>query len=295
MRYFVILLAFTLLYSCSGSTENQFDLQGHRGCRGLYPENTIPAFLHAIDLDVNTLEMDLAVTRDGQLLVSHEPYMSAEMCLDAQGNEISDTAQYQYNIYQMSYEEIKHFDCGNKPHPRFPEQKKMVVNKPLFKDVVKEVNHHLSSNGLSSIQYNMEIKSQQETDGIYHPDPAAFSDLVYQTIDGFIDWKYVTIQSFDFRVLQYFHDTYPDVTLALLIENELSYQQNLDSLGFKPEIYSCYYKLLTAQTVLDLQSMNIKVIPWTVNEEDDMRHMIDIGVDGLITDYPDRFDFELLD
>ncbi|WP_258099311.1 glycerophosphodiester phosphodiesterase family protein [Marinoscillum pacificum] len=289
MRYFFIILTIIFMSCNPEKKESNFDLQGHRGCRGLYPENTIPAFLHAIDLGVNTLEMDLAVTDDRELLVSHEPYMSAEMCLDKQGREISDTAQYQYNIYQMNYEEIQQFDCGTKPHPRFPEQKKMVVNKPLLKDVIASVNEHLKESGKKHINYNIEIKSQEKSDDVYHPSPADFSDLVYSTIDDLIDWKYVTIQSFDFRVLQYFHDKYPKVTLALLIENELPYEQNLDSLGFKPEIYSCYFKLLTAQTVHDLQDQEIKVIPWTVNEEEDMLHMIEIGVDGLITDYPDRF------
>ena len=289
MRYYVTILTIILMSCSPEKKESNFDLQGHRGCRGLYPENTIPAFLHAIDLGVNTLEMDLAVTGDRQLLVSHEPYMSAEMCLDKQGREISDTAEYQYNIYQMSYEEIQQFDCGTKPHPRFPEQKKMVVNKPLLKDVIASVNEHLKESGKKHINYNIEIKSQEKSDDVYHPSPADFSDLVYSTIDDLIDWKYVIIQSFDFRVLQYFHEKYPKVTLALLIENELPYEQNLDSLGFKPEIYSCYFKLLTAQTVHDLQNQDIKVIPWTVNEEEDMLHMIEIGVDGLITDYPDRF------
>ena len=289
MRYYFTILTIIFMSCNPEKKESKFDLQGHRGCRGLYPENTIPAFLHAIDLGVNTLEMDLAVTGDGQLLVSHEPYMSAEMCLDKQGREISDTAQYQYNIYQMSYEEIQQFDCGTKPHPRFPEQKKMVANKPLLKDVIASVNEHLKEAGKKHINYNIEIKSQEKSDDVYHPSPADFSDLVYSTIDDLIDWKYVTIQSFDFRVLQYFHDKYPKVTLALLIENELPYEQNLDSLGFKPEIYSCYFKLLTAQTVHDLQNQDIKVIPWTVNDEEDMLHMIEIGVDGLITDYPDRF------
>ena len=289
MRYYFIILTIIFMSCNPEKKESKFDLQGHRGCRGLYPENTIPAFLHAIDLGVNTLEMDLAVTGDGQLLVSHEPYMSSEMCLDKQGREIADTAQYQYNIYQMSYEEIQQFDCGTKPHPRFPEQKKMVVNKPLLKDVIASVNEHLKESGKKHINYNIEIKSQEKSDDLYHPSPADFSDLVYSTIDDLIDLKYVTIQSFDFRVLQYFHEKYPKVTLALLIENELPYEQNLDSLGFKPEIYSCYFKLLTAQTVHDLQDQEIKVIPWTVNEEEDMLHMIEIGVDGLITDYPDRF------
>lgn len=266
-----------------------FDLQGHRGCRGLLPENTIPAFIKAIDLSVTTLEMDLAVTRDDELIVSHEPYISAEICLDSTGSEISDSAQYQYNIYQMTYEEVRLFDCGSKPHPRFPDQQKMTVSKPLLVDVVKAVNEHLNKKSIPSINYNIEIKSVEKGDSIYHPVPAEFSDLVYQLIDGMIDWKYVTIQSFDFRILQYFNATYPEVKLALLIENDLPFRQNLDSLGFKPDIYSCWFKLLDKQEISELQSEGIQVIPWTVNEVSDMEQLVDWGVDGLITDYPNRY------
>ncbi|WP_421875135.1 glycerophosphodiester phosphodiesterase family protein [Marinoscillum sp.] len=287
MRLFLVLVTCSVMLQCrEASNHSKFDLQGHRGCRGLYPENTIPAFLKAVDLGVNTLEMDLAVTADSQLLVSHEPYMSAEICLDSTGTEIADSAQYQYNIYQMTYEEIEQFDCGSKPHPRFPDQVKMTVSKPLFLSVIDVIQTQRPD---ARVNYNIEIKSRPDGDEVYHPSPQAFGDLVYQTIEGVIDWKYVTIQSFDFRVLQYFHETYPDVRLALLIENELPIQTNLDSLGFKPNIYSCWYKLLDEKAIGELQAQDIAVIPWTVNEPEDMKQLVDWGVDGLITDYPDRF------
>ena len=288
-----LLILISLILGCTNTSDTmeQFDLQGHRGCRGLLPENSIPAFLKAIDLGVTTLEMDLAVTGDGELLVSHEPYMSTEICLDSMGLEISDSAQYQYNIYQMTYDEIRQFDCGTKIHPRFPDQQKMLVSKPLLTDVVDAVNTHLDEKKIPSINYNIEIKSMERGDNLYHPVPSAFSDLVYRSIDGMIDWQHVTIQSFDFRVLQYFHATYPNVKLALLIENDMPFRQNLDSLGFKPDIYSFWYKLLDQKVIAELQSEGIQVIPWTVNEVKDMNQLVDWGVDGLITDYPDRFKF----
>ena len=275
-----------MTFSCSNS-KTPFDLQGHRGCRGLMPENTIPAFVKAVELGVTTLELDLAVTADRRLLVSHEPYMSSEFCLDPAGNPIPDSAQLSYNIYKMTYNDTKQFDCGLKPHPRFPDQEKIAVTKPLLIDVIRTVENMNEAKG--RINYNIELKSEVRSDNLFHPDPADFSDLVYNTINSSIGWERVTIQSFDFRVLQYFHGHYPQVKLALLIENELPFQRNLDSLGFTPQIYSCYFELLSRESIKSLHAQDIKVIPWTVNEVPDMNRLIEWGVDGLITDYPDRY------
>lgn len=290
------ILAFLLLLSTFGCTQNRtkemsatFDLQGHRGCRGLMPENTIPAFLKAIELGVNTLEMDLAVTADGRLVVSHEPFMSSRICLDSSGAEIPEAEELSYNIYKMTYEEVSQFDCGSRPHPWFPAQQKLAVVKPLLTDVLDTIKAYEQAQGLEPLRYNIEIKSSAATDHVYHPAPGDFSDLVYQVVDARLDWELVTVQSFDFRILQYFHKAYPHVRLALLIENDLTPDQNLDSLGFKPDIYSCDFTLLSRQSVLSLQQEAIKVVPWTVNEVADMQRLVQWGVDGLITDYPDRF------
>ncbi|MEO9474248.1 MAG: glycerophosphodiester phosphodiesterase family protein [Cyclobacteriaceae bacterium] len=267
----------------------KIDIQGHRGARGLLPENTIPAFLEAIDLGVTTIEMDLVVTKDLQLLVSHEPYMAAEYCLDPRGNEIADSLQSKYNIYQMSIDEVRSFDCGMKPHPRFPNQMKMAAEKPLLEDVIAVVESFIEEKGLPLVNYNIEIKSTPEDDAVFHPKPAAFSDLVFEALNENIDWERITIQSFDFRILQYFHQVYPKVRLAALVENELSIEENLFNLGFTPEIYSCEYVLLSREKVSQLHELGIQVIPWTVNEISEMEELIAWGVDGLITDYPNRY------
>lgn len=285
IRFISYCTVVVMLASCSDP--KPFDIQGHRGCRGLMPENTIPAFQKAVELGVTTLEMDLAVTVDGELVVSHEPYFSSEISLDTAGNFIPDSAQLNHNIFKMPYSEVKKYDCGLKPHPRFPEQQKIPVAKPLLMDVFREVEAVPKASG--KIRYNIEIKSQVGSEGVYHPTPADFSDLVFESIRKSIGFERITIQSFDFRVLQYFHGHYPEVTLALLIENKLPSKQNLDSLGFIPAIYSCDFDLLSRPEVRNLQDQGMKVIPWTVNEVSDMKTLIDWGVDGLITDYPDRY------
>ncbi len=123
----------------------KFDVQGHRGARGLMPENTIPAFLLALDSGVTTLEMDLVITKDKQVLVSHEPWMSAAYCLDSSGREIKEKDEKRYNIFQMNYDEVKGWDCGSKGNPGFLEQKKMKVSKPLLAEVIVAVENHIKN------------------------------------------------------------------------------------------------------------------------------------------------------
>src|SRR5690606_4949038 len=115
-----------------------------------------------------------------------------------------------------------------------------------------------------------------------------FADKVYDLLDQYLPMQRVVIQSFDFRVLKYFHKKYPKVRLAALVENRRSVESNLDDLGFTPSIYSPDYKTLTVENVAYLHKKNSRVITWTVNEINDMEKMKSWQVDGIITDYPDR-------
>lgn len=293
---FIFTIAVTLSFAaCQQSTSNKtpdskpmynLDIQGHRGARGLMPENTIPAFKKALDLRVTTLELDLSVTGDGHLIVSHEPWISAEICQDKSGNTISEESKSQLNVFQMTYNEVRSYDCGSKVNERFPEQQKISVGKPLLENMIKEAEAYGEGIGYTNFGYNIEIKSMPQGDELYHPVPSEFSDLVYSTLDSLLAWDRVTIQSFDFRVLKYFNRTYPDVSLVALIENDNSWEENIKELGFNPEIYSPYYKLLSKRTVTEIQQEGIKVIPWTVNTAGEMNELIDWGVSGIITDYP---------
>ena len=291
LKTFAFIFLICLLAACQTKEpmrKQKIDIQGHRGARGLLPENTIPAFLKALELGVTTLELDLAVTKDGQLLVSHEPYMNPEIALDSMGNEIPQSEGLAHNIYQMTYVQIKKYDVGSKENYRFPNQKKMKATKPLLIDLVKAVEDYRTDNAIGPVWWNIEIKSDPRGDNLYHPTPADFSRLVYSFVNENMDKRQVNIQSFDFRVLQYFHENFPDIVLAALVENEIGIDKNLEELGFYPEIYSCYFKLLDADKVKYLQEKNIKVIPWTVNNAKDIKMTVEWQVDGIISDYPDR-------
>jgi glycerophosphoryl diester phosphodiesterase len=266
----------------------KFDLQGHRGARGLKPENSLPAFLVALDSGVTTVELDLAVTADQQIVVSHEPWMSAQICIQPDGKPIGERDERKLNIYKMTYTEVSQYDCGSKGNLRFPGQEKIKTNKPLLRDVIIAIEDHIRNYTQYEVDYNIEIKSDPAGDNKFHPTPQVFSDLVYKLLDEYLPMERIVIQSFDFRVLKYWHEKYPEVRLAALVENKRGPDANLKELGFKPSIYSPSFDLLSAQQVRNLQRQKIRVIPWTVNEVADMKRMRAYGVDGFITDYPDR-------
>jgi len=285
MKRSVIIIFITLINLSNVNAQFSYDLQGHRGARGLMPENTIPAMIKALDLGVTTLELDLAVTRDGEVVVSHEPYMNPVICLTPDGKEIA-AGDKTYNIFQMGFSEVKQFDCGSKFHSGFPQQVKFHVSKPRLSDLIDVVEKYVSDMGLPKPNYNIEIKSSPDGDGVYHPAPKEFSDLVYHLINEKLDWNRVNIQSFDFRVLQYMHQAYPEVTLAMLVETAGKPAEQLAELGFEPQIYSPYFVALTKETVDQFHQKGMKVIPWTVNTAGQMEKLLDMGVDGIITDYP---------
>lgn len=276
--FLLVLLTFTL-------NALAVDWQGHRGARGLYPENTIGAMEEALKYPVTTLEFDVVLSKDNKVIVSHEPWMSAEICLDPEGKTIKDK---QYNIFKMTYEDIQKFDCGTKSHPRFPRQKKIAEGKPtvdklfvVIEDILKKLNR-------TEIQYNIEIKStpEDEKEG-FQPDIRTFSDVVLKTIRNHIPVSRFTIQSFDWRVLQYIHAAHPDVRLVALTEGSIDPEADLKKLGFNPYVFSPYFKFLKASHVDTFHKLGIKVVPWTVNEVSDMEDLINMNVDGIITDYPD--------
>lgn len=268
--------------------KKSINIQGHRGARGLYPENTITAFIEAIKLGVNTLEMDVVISKDLQVVVSHEPWMNDLFCTRPDNDYVESNSQDQYNLFQMDYAEIATYDCGKRGNQEFPSQKKIAEHKPLLSEVLTKVEAFLKENKLAEITYNIEIKSEPEHDFIFQPEPKTFVNLLYKELKKHKCLNRIYLQSFDVRILKEIKKQDPKMKLALLVENEESVESNLKLLGFKPEIYSPYFYFVNENLVKELKAKNIQLIPWTVNEIDDMKNLIALGVDGIITDYPDR-------
>lgn len=267
-----------------------FDIEGHRGCRGLLPENSIPAFLKALELGVTTLEMDLVISKDKQVVVSHDPYFSHEFSLTPAKKEIKAEEERNFRIYAMDYTEVKKFETGSKIHSRFPTQKKAKAYKPLLTEVIQAAEKYTKENNQKPIWYNIEIKSSPEGDTKFHPGPEEFSELVYKVIQENNILDRTIVQCFDLRPLQYLKKKYPTLKLSLLIENKLSPEFNIRILGFTPDIYSPEYILVDESLIHFAKSSNMKVLPWTVNDTENINRLIQLGVNGVITDYPDIFE-----
>ncbi len=290
--------AFTLFYcmALTASTDQPaateianrvFDLQGHRGARGLLPENTIPAFQLALDLGVTTLEMDVAINAEGHVVLSHEPWISAKICSHPDGRKVTENEERRLKIYAMSDEEVAGFDCGSRGHPDFPRQQAMPVSKPLLGDVLQAVATHSPASARAPVRFNIEIKSRPDGDRVFHPEVREYATILYKVLQEYNIIERTTVQSFDPRALEAMHSIDPQVSTSLIISNPHGIIENLAQLSFVPDIYSPDYELVDQELIHAAHARNIQVIPWTVNDADTMRKLLTWGVDGLITDYPD--------
>lgn len=292
MRKLLYLCLLFLVTACISTKKSSlpmsFDWQGHRGCRGLMPENTIPAMLHAVDLGVTTLEMDAVITKDSQVILSHDPFFNHAITTKPDGSVVKESEEKSLTIYKMTYNEVSQFDVGMKAYPKFPQQKKIKAAKPRLSDVIDSVEAYTSAKKLPLKFYNIETKSKPASDNIFHPAPAEFVELIMQVIKEKKTEARTIIQSFDVRTLQYLHQNYPDIKTALLVEDAGSVQEQIAKLGFTPNIYSPEYSLVNPLMVKQCKEIGMQIIPWTVNDVRKMKELKELGVDGLITDYPDR-------
>lgn len=284
-KLLILSVAIFLLLNASAQ-KRKFDVQGKAGARGIMPENTIQGMLKALDLGVTTLEMDAVISKDKQVVLSQEPYFNNEISLMPNGKAITFKDQKNYNIYKMDYEQVKKFDVGSKVHARFPGQMKFKAYKPLLSETIDAVEAYVKEKRLAKPVYNIETKTIKNGDNEFHPEPAEFVDLIMEVVNAKKISKRVIIESFDMRTLQYLHEKYPKIQTSLLIDEKEPFEDYITKLGFKPTIYSPYSVLVGKGLVDRCHEMGIKIIPWTVNTIKDLKYFMSLGVDGVITDFP---------
>jgi glycerophosphoryl diester phosphodiesterase len=265
-------------------------VHGHRGYRGLLPENTLPAFLHAIALGVDVVEMDVVISADHQVVVSHEPWLAAHLGRGPSGELIRPEQEQTYNIYQLPYSTIRRCVVGEWPSPSFPSQQPVSTYRPLLREVLDACESTCHRLQRPPVGYSIEIKSEPGGDEIFHPAPARFTELVLAEIQAAGIASRTTVLSFDPRILRAVRQLAPTQALCLLSEVSFNATTLFAELGFEPEVFGPDFRLLSSALVGSLASTypNLELVPWTVNELHDLKQAIAWGVRGITTDYPNR-------
>ena len=291
--------------ACASS--HAFDLEGHRGTRGLAPENTIPAFERALALGVTTLETDLAVTRDGVLVISHDPVLNPDLVRDADGKWLSSKGP---PIHSLTLEELRRYDIG-RTNPASAYGKQWPEQVPADGQRFPTLKEVFALGKGNDVRFAIETKITP-TSGDETPDPATFARLVVAAIREAGMSDRVSVLSFDWRTLVEVRKLAPEIPTVCITQVSGNFD-NVKGLFGKPSAWtagldlakhddsvpklvkaagchtwSSFFRNLTPALVDEAHALGLTVLPWTVNDPRDMARMIDWKLDGLVTDYPDR-------
>jgi glycerophosphoryl diester phosphodiesterase len=276
-----------LICSCMSEQNAKIRFHGHRGCRGLLPENTLPAFVHAWRNGTPVLELDIVLSSDSELVVSHDPFMHSEICAMPDGSPILPEDEMSFNIFRMTSKEIKQFPCGTFPHPRFPQQMQHLSHKPLLSELVDSIRALAIKENRPLPEWNIEVKSRPEWDGVYHPHPDDYAMLFLRELGKIHFESDVYIQCFDHRILNALHKLAPRLKLVYLSEDEgKDIRTKLSELNFKPFGFSPNYTLVNREMLNYCADHGLKLFVWTVNDAAEMERLYEMGVTEIITDYP---------
>ena len=265
-----------------------FSAEAHRGGRGLVPENTIMAMINTLNIKgITTLEMDTHITKDGQVVVTHDDYLSPAFMLTPEGKEIPETDAKRYPVFGMNYAELKSFDLGTKYFEAFPNQQKVKSYIPLLSNLIDSVQQNIKKNKHQQVFYNIETKCSPQGDGVTNPTPEVFVKLLMDVINTKKIAPFVVILSVDKRTIQLINKNYPKIKTSFLVANKKSYEENIADLGYKPFILSPVWQIVNSELVDKAHADGVKVIPWTANKLEDIQKLKALHVDGIISDYPD--------
>ncbi|TDO24184.1 glycerophosphodiester phosphodiesterase family protein [Pedobacter duraquae] len=289
-------IVISTLVSCAGMKTNTpgksetFYTIGHRGTRGLMPENTIEAMKKAIDLGCNTIEFDVHVTKDGEVIVYHDDSFNPDYTLLPDGAEFKKEDRKKYTFYQMDYADIRKFIIGKKKYKDFPQQQQQASYTPLLGELIDSVEAYTKAKKLAGINYLVEIKANPATDGFEQPVPEVFVKKVMDVLAIKKLGKRLIMQSFDIRQLKVLHQNYPKVAVGLLTgDKAVTMAKNLSDMGFTPDFYNPHYGMVTPQMIDTCRSKGMLIAPWTVNDLPEMKKLKALKVNGIITDYPNFF------
>ena len=282
MKTIFITFCLFFIFQSNMTSQNKVQIFGHRGCRGLLPENTIIGFNKAIELGVDGIEWDVIVNKDNQLIISHEPYADDTYCIDSIGNKITKKTEKKFNFHHMSTAEIQSFDCGSIGNVKFPEQEKIKSIKPTVQEAFLNVN-------LGSKTILFEIKSESKDYGTFQPFPEEYASIIANEIKDFPLKKQIIFMSFDAELLNKLHLILPEYRYVYLTYLPLkSINSFLEDIDFTPYALGMYYHTIKKKDVKKANEKGIQVFAWTVNEIKQYQKLVRYGVSGIITDYPNK-------
>jgi glycerophosphoryl diester phosphodiesterase len=282
----IVFTCLVLVTSNLAGAQTKLLLQAHRGGRGLKPENTIPAMKNALDLGAD-LELDVYLTHDHQLVVSHEDHIPSALALTSSGDTLTKASEADLGLPLLDYNQIEKYDVGTKFNPAFPQKASIKVSMPLLTRLIDSVETYAKAKNYKLPSYNIEAKLPKGKNLIN-----GYRESVLKAMVALLRKKHmqrrVIIQSFDTEMLEIMHKKYSDFSLSYLVQTGDA-QKNLSNLSFTPAYYSPNYHILHQPDVELCHQKSIKVIPWTVNTVEEMKSLKAMAVDGLISDYPNLY------
>jgi glycerophosphoryl diester phosphodiesterase len=279
-----------------------FDLHGHRGARGLLPENTLPAYEEALRIGVSTLELDVGVSSDGVVVISHDRALNPEITRDVKGQWLSAPVL----VNSLTFAQLQGFDVG-RIHPASAYAQRFPTQRPVDGTHMPSLAQLFERMQATHLHFNIETKISPDLPN-ETVNPEVFVDLLLSVVQAHSMQQRVIIQSFDWRTLQLVHQRAPNVRTACLTAQQ-PWTDNITPLAGKAlwtgavrredhadvpsmvraaggYIWSPYFGDIDANSVATAQSLGLKVVPWTVNTTPEIQSMLAMGVDGLISDYP---------
>ena len=256
------------------------DVQGHRGCRGYLPENTLPAFSRAIEIGVNTLELDVGVTRDGVVVIHHDRGLNPAIARGPDGSWVTRATP----INHMTFAELQTYDVG-RLDPKSKYGRQFPLQKPIDGTRIPRLADLFSVTKSLDVKFNIETKiNPQAPDESLAPEPFARA-LIAEIRKAGLEARSI-IQSFDWRTLKVVEREAREIATSYLTEGADSDPGKVHAAGGR--IWSPDFRELDAAKAAAARRLGLRVIAWTVNERGDIARMLQLGVDGLISDYPDR-------
>jgi glycerophosphoryl diester phosphodiesterase len=270
--YSIIILS--LLLSSAVMGQNEYKIFGHRGCRGIYPENTINGFKKAILLGVDGIELDVVVNKNQELIISHESYIDTNYCLTSKLDEES------LNIYKMNVSEIQEIDCGSKFIKEFPNQLKIKETKPTYKEFKKELIDY-QGDILFEIKCNYNLVNE------YFPDYENYAKIIFEETRYNKHLEKICFMSFDFRIINELYKIMPNSKYIFLSSNK-EFRQEMKLLNFEPFGVGLDYNIINQEIIDFVHNKKQVIYGWTINDEENSKTLTRMGLDGVITDYPNK-------